>query len=211
MIDDDDLRFFARFPSMRAYLDPDRRIMPSTRSVEPPDDIAMEAVVEHVAGGGTLRSYSAQYPYPTASALSRWIRAFPAFRERVAEARKIGAMLLAERALEVAMTTEDGEEVTEETGADGTVVAKKVKRADRLGHRRLVVETLLRVAQMQEPALASSKQHVTLAGDADAPLQVRALNDVEREERVRALLDKAMARIEAKPADPLPAPKPDAS
>lgn len=206
MIEDDDLRFFARFPAMRAFLDPDRTIRPSARSVEAPDDVAMEAVVEHVAGGGTLRSYSAQYPYPTASALSRWIRAFPAFRERVAEARKIGAMLLAERALEVALTAEEGEETVEEKGPDGTVVSIKTKKADRLGHRRLAVETLLRVAQMSEPALASSKQHVTLAGDASAPIQVRALSDTEREERVRALLDKALARIEAKPAEPLPEP-----
>ena len=62
----------------------------------------------------------------------------------IARAREVGYDNIAEQCLQIADTPEWGEEVTETTDDKGKVIVSK-RRVDLLGHRKLQVETRLKL------------------------------------------------------------------
>lgn len=75
---------------------------------------------------------------------------------------------LLDEALVIADTPEIGEEVTvekdtDEAGKPETVV--KVRKGDMLGHRKLQIETRIKMAQMLKPKTYSPKLDVTSNGE----------------------------------------------
>lgn len=85
-----------------------------------------------------------------------WIEADNDFATRIARARQLGFDAIAEEALEIANTPVVGVE-TEET-EDGY----KVKRADMLGHRKLQVETRMKLLAKWCPQKYGEKTAVDL-------------------------------------------------
>lgn len=81
----------------------------------------------------------------------------------ISRAREFGAHAVLEQAHEVAMTMYEGVEVEDTVTNRGTT--RKIKRGDALGHRRLVVDTLIKKAQMIAPRKYGPKLDVTSDGE----------------------------------------------
>lgn len=107
---------------------------------------AMDHICEQIAAGVTLRDIGRQPGMPKPRTVSDWMAADPEFMERMEAARQVGYDAIAEEALEIADTPMEGVEF--EIGADGTT---KEKRGDMLGHRKLQVETRLKLLAKWHP------------------------------------------------------------
>jgi hypothetical protein len=82
---------------------------------------------------------------------------------KISRAREFGAHAVLEQAHEVAMTMFEAVEFEE--GVNGSGPFRKIKRGDALGHRRLVVDTLIKKAQMIAPRKYGPKLDVTSDGE----------------------------------------------
>jgi hypothetical protein len=83
--------------------------------------------------------------------------------QKVARAREVGVEARIERALQAAETPMIGTVVTVEEDGESTVT--KTRSEDMLGHRRLLVDTALKAAQMLKPKTYSPKLDVTSNGE----------------------------------------------
>lgn len=113
------------------------------------------------------------------STLARWMHADDQRSARVARAREAGCHALAEQCLQIADSPEFGIETT--TKADGGV---EEKRGDMLQHRRLRIETRMRLMGKWLPAIYGDKQQVEHSGQVgigDALSAARARMDAKPE------------------------------
>ena len=111
-----------------------------------------DEIVEWIEEGKTLSSYCRQEGKPKRRTIDDWRNRDAAFSARVARARDDGFTELAEQCLAIADTPCPGEIITEEQeGPDGTTTKRKVVREDMLGHRKLQVETRLKLLACWDP------------------------------------------------------------
>lgn len=103
----------------------------------------------------------------------------------IARAREIGYDAIAEEALEIADTPEEGER-TERT-EDGY----KVVREDMLGHRKLRVDARLKLLAKWYPTRYGERTAMELTGAGGGPVQV---SDTERAAKIAAILEAAKRR-----------------
>lgn len=115
-------------------------------------------------------------PYSTAHG---WEKDIPEHAVNSARAREAGYRYLSEECLKIADTPLIGEERT--TKADGSI---EVKEGDMLGHRKLQIDTRLRLLGKWSPKVFGDK--TTIAGDPDAPLTGN-LTDEQLLARIAAL------------------------
>lgn len=113
-------------------------------------------ICERLSGGEPLRSICRDDHMPQWQTVYRWMEQFPEFSNRIARARDRGFDAIAEEALEIADTPVEGQRV--ETGKDG----KKVVREDMLGHRKLQVETRLKLLAKWSPKKYGDKQTIDM-------------------------------------------------
>jgi transposase-like protein len=99
-----------------------------------------------------------------------WQHDIPAFAERIAHARVIGYDAIAEEALQIANTPVEG--VIVKTDADGETVT----REDMLGHRKLQVETRLKLLAKWDPKRYGDRLHT----DNDTRVEV-VIRDLTKE------------------------------
>ena len=92
----------------------------------------------------------------------RWEQDIPEHADNSARARAIGYRALSEQCLQIADTPMIGEERT--VKADGTI---EVREGDMLGHRKLQIDTRLRLLGKWAPKVYGDK--LALGGDPDAP------------------------------------------
>lgn len=141
-------------------------------------EIAAE-ILEWIADGKTLRAYCRQEGRPSFHAVYRWVTADEEFREKMEIARQVGFDAIADEALAIADTpqrgtieTVEGAETTQ--GSDGKTDTKPgvrtIRTEDMLGHRKLQVETRLKLLAKWHPKKYGER--TTLAGDPEAPLGV---------------------------------------
>ena len=97
-----------------------------------------------------------------------WMEAQKGFAERIARARELGQEAILEDTMKIADTPMTG--VTKTYKADGTVEAKA---EDMLGHRKLQIETRLKLLAKWNPKKYGER--ITHAGDPSAPV-VLSLN-----------------------------------
>lgn len=147
-------------------------------------EIAAE-ICARLAEGEPLRKICRDSHVPHWTTIYDWIEANEAFSLRIARARKLGFDAIAEEALEISDTPVVGEE----TEGDGEKV--KVKRGDMLGHRRLQVETRLKLLAKWCPAKYGDKTSMELTGANGGPVQI---SDTERAAKIAAILAAAKAR-----------------
>lgn len=124
---------------------------------------AAKAICERIAEGEPLREICRDETMPAWQTVYGWIDAHADFAERFVRARDAGFDAIAQEALRIADTPQIGETV--ETSADG----KKVKREDMLGHRKLQVETRLKLLAKWAPKKYGDKmelEHVGKGGGA---------------------------------------------
>lgn len=113
---------------------------PSTYS----EDVAAE-ICERLSKGEPLAQICRDEGMPAVSTVWAWERAHDGLSEAIARARLEGYDAIAAEALRIADTPVEGVE-TKET-ADGV----EIKRADMLGHRKLQVETRLKLLAKWDP------------------------------------------------------------
>lgn len=102
-------------------------------------------ICELIAEGTPLRVICRMDGMPAWRTVYDWIANDPDFAQRMEAARLIGADAIAEEALRIADTPLEGVET--ETSENGV----KEKRGDMLGHRKLQVETRLKLLAKWHP------------------------------------------------------------
>lgn len=115
-----------------------------------------EEICERIANGEPLRVICRDEHMPAWRTVYHWIEAQPEFAARIARARDLGYDAIAEEALEIANTPCEG--VRTEVSENGT----KEVREDMLGHRKLQVETRLKLLAKWAPQKYGDKQAIDL-------------------------------------------------
>jgi len=93
-----------------------------------------------------------------------WREARPEFSARFARARDMGMDAILEEALEIANTPLPGKEVTKDR------FGTSIKTSDMLGHRKLQIETRLKLLAKWNPTKYGDKVETTHKGDPGAPV-----------------------------------------
>jgi hypothetical protein len=104
-----------------------------------------DTLVEGLTNGIPLRQLCRDHGI-SKSEVYRWFEDDPELQGRIARARVMGFDEIAEEALEIADTPIEGVEYT--TKADGST---EEKRGDMLGHRKLQIETRLKLLAKWDP------------------------------------------------------------
>jgi hypothetical protein len=117
-----------------------------------------------------------------------WVVSRPDFAARLAHARDVGYDALAEEALDIADTPMTGAKKVYSSGAEGEGDSLTVTEDDMLGHRKLQIETRLKLLACWNPSKYGNR--TTLAGDAKNPLVIDAATEAKE------LLDALLANVE---------------
>jgi hypothetical protein len=123
-------------------------------------------ICERLSDGEPLRQICRDEHMPAWTAIYAWAAQDKALSERIAQAREQGYDAIAEDLLAIADTPLMGD--TETSSANGLTIT----RQDMLGHRKLQIETRLKLLAKWNPKKYGDRQIV--AGDEDNPLEVKA-------------------------------------
>lgn len=127
-----------------------------------------DAICERIANGEPLREICREDEMPAWRTVYNWQEANPEFKARIAQARELGEEAIIQDCLTIADTPLIGEEVEEsENGL-------KVKRGDMLGHRKLQIETRLKLLAKWNPRKWGEKVDLNHGGQEGNPVQVKA-------------------------------------
>lgn len=144
----------------------------------------VDEICERLMNGETLRSICRGGDFPSWQVVYEWANQDDEITDRIARAREAGFDAIAMQALEIADTPQEGESVTEDD--KGT----RVTRGDMLGHRKLQVDTRLKLLAKWCPGRYGDK--VQIAGSEDLP--PLAVDDTSTAARLSGLLALAAAR-----------------
>lgn len=128
---------------------------------------------QRITDGETLRQVSAALNVPH-GLFASWIESEPARMDLYKAALRVRADALLHEALTVSANTQEGQTVKE--GPDGTVTTTE----DMLGHRKLRVDTNLKVAARWDPARFGDSQRVELTAKVIRPSEVTLLEGARR-------------------------------
>jgi hypothetical protein len=143
-----------------------------------------EEICALVADGVNLRRVCRMDGMPSWRTVYDWVVAKPDFAARLAHARDIGYDALAEEALEIANTPHLGQKKVFSSGAGEDEDSMTVTEDDMLGHRKLQIETRLKLLAVWNPKKYGNK--VQLGGDAENPIKIEA--QVEADNYLAAIL-----------------------
>lgn len=147
----------------------------------------MDEVCDWLASGRTIRDYCRQDGKPSDVALYQRVAVDPDLGSRIAHARAQGADRIAEEALAIADTPQEGVTITDDK--DG----RKEVREDMLGHRKLQVETRLKLLAKWNSGRYGDKTSVEHSGTIGD-----GLTDEQRTQRLAEILKAARARKKPK-------------
>lgn len=145
----------------------------------------MENICRRLSTGETLRSICTSQGMPSWVTVYRWVDSIDGVAFRIARARDLGFDAIAEQALQIADTPLEGIE-TEESDQ-----GMKIKKGDMLGHRKLQIETRLKLLAKWSPRKYGDKTGIELTGADGGPMQI---SDTERAAKIAAILATAQAR-----------------
>ena len=145
-----------------------KRGRPSTYSEKAADEICAR-----LSDGEPLRQICRDDRMPAWRTVYSWLEANEDFSARFARARNLGFDAIAEEALEIADTPAEGE--SRKVRADGK---EEVTHEDMLGHRKLQIETRLKLLAKWDPKRYGEKMKQEITGEDGGPLEIRwAEND----------------------------------
>ena len=131
-------------------------------------------ICELLSEGTPLRVICRMEGMPAWRTVYSWMTRDADLSAHIARAREVGYDNIAEECLHIADTPEWGEEVTETVDDKGKTVVSK-RRVDLLGHRKLQVETRLKLLAKWRPDKYGDK--TILAGDPNgAPIKTEDKN-----------------------------------
>jgi hypothetical protein len=129
-----------------------------------------DQIIVWLSDGNTLRDYCRQENKPSYPSIYRWLDEDKQFAINYARAREVGFEILAEECLAIADTVEIGhKQVTHDEGSSTTV-------EDMLGHRKLRIDTRMRLLRAWHPKKYGDK--TTVAGDDQNPVVVETSFDI---------------------------------
>lgn len=137
-------------------------------------DIAQQ-MCEQLSEGIPLREICRQEGFPAWRTVYDWMRKDADLATAIAYGRDIGYDAIAEDCLRIADTPMLGTEVTESEDDEG-VKRVSVKKVDMLGHRKLQIETRLKLLAKFNPKKYGDR--VTHAGDDENPVVVENNHNV---------------------------------
>lgn len=129
-----------------------------------------DEIIERVSSGEPLAQVCRDAHMPALRTVYDWMENDAELSARFARARVVGYDMIAADALRIADTPHIGQ-VVRESDKDGTVVTTE----DMLGHRKLQIETRIKLLAKWDPKRYGER--VEVAGDATSPI-------VQRIERV---------------------------
>lgn len=151
------------------------------------------AICERIANGEPLRAICRDEGMPAWRTVYDWISADSTFATRIAQAREIGFDAIAEEALDIADTPVEG--VRKEASDDGY----KEVREDMLGHRKLQIDTRLKLLAKWSPKRYGDNSKVELAGSLN--LTAMSQDEIDQEladlEALEAARNVALAAVAA--------------
>jgi hypothetical protein len=130
-------------------------------------------ICERLAAGEPLTVICRDEHMPCDDTVRAWAERDESLSRDIACARAIGFDVLAAQCLEIADTPEVGEIVTEKPlvvegkPIEGAII-REVKTDDMLGHRKLRIDTRLKLLAKWDPKRYGER--TTIAGDPEAPL-----------------------------------------
>lgn len=124
-----------------------------------------DKICERIAEGETLSEICRAEGMPARRTVYDWLKENEDFAKAMDIARDLGADAIAEEALSIADTTEEGVQI--EIGDDG---GTKEKRGDMLGHRKLRVETRLKLLAKWHPKKYGDRVDLNHGGQSGNPL-----------------------------------------
>jgi hypothetical protein len=143
-----------------------------------------EEICALVADGVNLRKVCRMEGMPSWRTVYDWVVDKPDFATRLARARDLGYDALAEEALEIANTPHLGQKKVFSSGAGEDEDSMTVTEDDMLGHRKLQIETRLKLLAVWNPKKYGNK--VQLGGDPESPIKIEA--QVEADTYLAAIL-----------------------
>ena len=150
-------------------------------------DQYLAAMRAYVMSGGTIGLF-AEATNVCNGTVYNWINRDPSWKEVMAEAKRVGADVLVEKALDIAENPKLVEEVTESYDKDGKLIRKDIRRADALYARKLAVSTCLDIAKKWAPEKYGDKLEVK-TNDSLAARILAARRRTEREYREAEIVD----------------------
>ena len=136
-----------------------------------------EQICELVSNGVNLREVCRMEIMPSWRTVYNWVVERPYFASRLARARELGYDSLAEEALEIANTPHLGQKKVYSSGAGDDEDSMTVTEEDMLGHRKLQIETRLKLLAVWDPKRYGNK--VQLGGDPSNPLKVEVQSEAD--------------------------------
>ncbi len=143
-----------------------------------------DRICDLVSNGVNLRRVCRMEGMPAWRTVYDWVVARPDFAARLARAREMGYDSLAEEALEISNTPHLGQKKVFSSGAGEDDDSMTVTEEDMLGHRKLQIETRLKLLAVWDPKRYGNK--VQVGGDAENPIKIEA--EVQAENLLSAVL-----------------------
>jgi len=149
-------------------------------------ELAQE-IFHRISTGEPLLQICMDERMPTRRAIYGWFERDDSLSAQFARAREEGCDALAEEALVISNTPNLGRKKVFSSGAEEGEDSVTVTEEDMLGHRKLQIETRLKLLACWNPKKYGSK--VQLGGDAENPIKIEA--QVEAESLLSAILKNA--------------------
>lgn len=117
-----------------------------------------ESLALWISEGKTTRDWCRQNSI-SVTTVWNWMQKDAAFAETIARARELGEEVIAQECMAIADTPLEGEEQT--IKADGGI---EIKKSDMLGHRKLQIETRLKLLAKWNPKKWGDRQQIEHSG-----------------------------------------------
>jgi hypothetical protein len=134
-------------------------------------------ICERLSTGETMRQICRDEHMPHWTQVYEWLSRDDSLSLRVARAREAGYDALAEEALDIADTPRLGAKKVFSSGSEEGEDSMTVTEEDMLGHRKLQIETRLKLLACWNPKKYGNK--VALGGDPGNPVQVEIQSEAD--------------------------------
>ena len=131
-----------------------------------------EEICQRISTGEPLRKICRDEWMPEWRTFYDWVAKSESLSAQVARAREAGYDAMAEEALEISNTPHLGQKKVYSSGAGEDEDSMTVTEEDMLGHRKLQIETRLKLLACWNPKKYGTK--VALGGDAENPIKIEA-------------------------------------
>lgn len=139
-----------------------------------------EEVCERLSNGETLQDICRSEHMPEVRTVNRWTEAHESFASDFAQARARGFDAIAAEALRIANTPHEGVEYI--TKGDGS---EETRRGDMLGHRKLQIETRLKLLAKWDPKRYGEKLGLEHSGNIGIGERLRRAEERLKAENIR--------------------------